>query len=500
MQIHPADPRILFALLISLFCIPSVPHCAPDSHSIIPVYQLLLTNPTAQQQIFIIGASTVRYDNNLPGDVNTNTGLSQYPTRIGWGSALFQYMRYPANVSNQGRRGATSISYRDQPPPPDDPDYKGPAWWGATQAMIEASNTSHGGYLFIQFGANDLYAGISENDFKTYLRFYRDAAFTLGLTPVFITPVDSRAAGNNRGSYPRYMIELAAEPLPALYQDRRVVLLDLHQRSLDRFGNNSTVNLDYRFGNVPYIWLTDGIVDDTPHNAGDFNRMDTTHFEERGAIRVAGWLRDLACELADQSLCQLFKRDIGQPPPTVYFTGEYLDDPNDVEINGWYIADAGGNIVSTDMENTAIIHMIPDDQADGKVISFDTYLDENSPFLEHGFHTGDDTRSWANQDQHIIAWDSLFTSDDFRIYVEVSTTDGIRHFTYKPLDIDQGPGDTMPQYLRFGLGTDATDGNWHSYEHDLEAELQRYEPENTILQVNGIRIKGTGRIDNLRMF
>jgi hypothetical protein len=497
MNIHALSGKICLSLLACLCCIPVNPLYASDARSVkaaelIPTYSLLLSDPVAHQHIFLIGASTLRYDNNLPGDVNANTGLSQYPTRIGWGSALYRYLRYPANVSNQGRRGATSASYREEPPPPDDPAYKGPAWWNATRAMIEAADTSRGGFLLIQFGANDLFANMTEEDFKGNLRFYRDEAFALGLTPVFITPVDSRAQGDNRGNYPRYMIEMAAEPLPAPYQDRKVFLLDLHQRSLDRFGTSTTVNLDYRFGNVPYFSIY----------SGSFQRVDHTHFEERGAIRVAGWIRDLACELADQTLCRLFHQDPLPLPPTLYFTGEYMDDPSDADpaLNGWYIADGDGNIISTDMDRSDIIEKVVDNHTGSTVLAFNTYFDATDRLLVHGFHTNGDQRSWANQDQRVIAWDSLFTSSDFRIYVEVQTSGGVRHFTYKPLDSDEGPGETMPQYIRFGLGSDATDGSWKSFTRNLAADLHRFEPDLDIIQVNGIRIRGTGRIDNLRMF
>jgi hypothetical protein len=432
----------------------------------------------------------VRYDNNVPGDIGQNH--SQYPVREGWGSELYNYMLIPANVFNQARRGATSVSYRQEPPPADDPDYKGPGWWGGTRALIESADTSDGGFLFIQFGGNDNIQHVSETDFKTNLRFYRDQAFELALTPVFITPVDSRSQGDNRGAYPGYMIAVANEPPPPPYQNRKVMLLDLHQRSLDEFGSITTINLDYHFGNVPYISIY----------SGNFQRIDHTHFEKRGAIRVAGWVRDLACELQDQSLCNVFKKNVDMAPPTIYFSGEYMDDPADTdpEINGWYIANPNGSIRSDDMNNANIIIKTQDAATDSHVLVFNTYVDATDRLLVHGFHNGNDTRSWANQGQHILSWDSLFSSDDFRIYVEVTSTAGLRHLTYKPLDTDEGPGQTYPQYIRFGLGSDANDGTWKSLQRNLDADLKKFEPNNEIVQINGIRIRGTGRIDNLRMF
>jgi len=448
-----------------------------------------------KQHIYIIGASTVRYDNNLPGDINSNTGYAQYPTRMGWGAALSVYAQFPQNVFNLARRGATSASYRDKPPSPGDPAYKGPCWWGSTKVLIASMGKRKGGYLFIQFGGNDRFANISEQEFKENLRFYRQQAIALGLTPVFISPVESRSTGptGTRGNYPQWMADVAQE-------NNNSIFLDLHQKSLEFYLQYTLNNLGYMFGNVPYIWLSDGNVDGVAHEAGDFRRMDTTHFEERGALRVAAWIKELACDLSDKSLCYFFQDRNFSNPPTIYFTGEYVDDPNDPEINGWYIADPNGQILIADMANPDIIQKVFDNSKNSMVLAFNTYFNNENRYLEHGFHNSNDARSWANKDQYIIAWDSRFTSSDFRIYVEVATQDGIRHFTFKPVDEDQGPGETMPQYIRIGLGTNAVDGMWHSYRRDLSAELHQYEPDNEIVQINGVRIKGTGNIDNLRLF
>ncbi len=355
--------------------------------------------------------------------------------------------------------------------------------------MIENTPVSDQGFLFIQFGANDRIHNISQNDFKTNLRFYRNQALALDITPVFITPVDSRAPGDNRGNYPDWMIEVAEENLPAQYTGRTVYLLDLHQRSLDRFGSRSTINPGYAFDNAPYLT-----------RSGNFQRMDTTHFEQRGAVRVAGWIRNPAGEATDPSLCALFKKTIIPTTPTIYFTGEYKNNPNDPEINGWYIANPDCTIRSAGMDNTVIINTIHDQKTAGTVLAFNTYVDTTNRLLEHGFHNSIDAKSWANTTQSHIGWDALFSSDTIRIYVEVTTTRGDRHLTYKPIDKDEDPGATHPEYIRFGLGSDATDGTWKRIQRDLAADLKRFEPGNALIQVNGIRIRGTGRIDNLQMY
>jgi len=426
-----------------------------------------------EQRIYIIGASTVRYDNGMPGDIGANH--SQYFTRVGWGHELHNFLMHPENVTNQARRGATAENY--QTPHPE----KGPAHWDNTRQIIEAAGLGTGGFLLIQFGGNDNIQNVDEEVFKENLRFYREEAFDLELTPVFITPVESRVTGQagTRGEFPRYMREVADE-------DARTILLDLHAKSLEYFLEQSTTNLGYAFGNVPYIML----------GSGSFSRIDNTHFEERGARIVAGWVRDLACEQNGGILSKLFNAAIEFETPVVYSHAEYLDDPGNPDLNGWYVANAAGTL---DIDETSrIIEEVFDDQRLSNVTAFTEHPDEN--YFVHGDWRDDSERSWANSHQKTIEWASLFTSADFRIYVEVSTTGGRRIFTYKPLDIDEGPGQNYPEYIRFGLGSDASDGTWKNFQRDLEADLLQFEPENAIVQINGFRMKGVGRVDDLKMF
>lgn len=439
-------------------------------------FQAQVPHPLNQfmtQKIYIIGASTVRYDNDMPGDIGANH--SQYSTRMGWGSQLHNFLKTPQNVSNQARRGATAESY--QLPHPE----KGPAHWARTRQLIEDDGPCAGGYLLIQFGGNDNIQNVPEETFKDNLRFYRTQALALNLTPVFVTPVESRTTGpgGTRGEFPQYVRDVAAE-------DGRSLLLDLHAQSLAVFVEPTVKNLGYEYGNAPYIFL----------NNGSFSRIDNTHFEQRGAQIVAGWVRDLACELEAQTLSRLFDETIALNTPVIYSHAEYLDDPSDPDLNGWYVADALGNL---DVEETnRIIEEVHDDVLESNVTVFTEHPDEN--FFVHGDWHDDTERSWANSTRTTIQWNSLFTSADFRIYIEVATTDGHRLFTYKPLDFDEGPGQNYPEYIRFGLGSDASDGTWKSFQRDLVADLNQFEPDNAIIQVNGFRMKGIGRIDNLRMF
>ena len=50
----------------------------------------------------------------------------------------------------------------------------------------------------------------------------------------------------------------------------------------------------------------------------------------------------------------------------------------------------------------------------------------------------------------------------------------------------------------FGLGTDAMDGQWHTFVRDLQADLNMAQPGVTILEVNGFLIRGSGMVDDIK--
>jgi hypothetical protein len=65
---------------------------------------------------------------------------------------------------------------------------------------------------------------------------------------------------------------------------------------------------------------------------------------------------------------------------------------------------------------------------------------------------------------------------------------------YEPKDVDKlGKG----KKVRFGLGSDTREGNWREAEIDLEQDLKLAQPGVKILEVNYMRIRGSGMIDEV---
>ncbi|HIM93864.1 MAG TPA: hypothetical protein EYM49_02340 [Campylobacterales bacterium] len=228
-------------------------------------------------KIFIIGDSTV-YNKDFP---DGNGGFHE----MGWAQkeALGNYMIQPSNLFNKGRSGASSKSYKTINNNLND--------WEETKNLIKNTDISSGAYLLIQFGHNDEKVnqpyGTTPDKFYEELDTYINWAKNNGMKPVLITPVERRAkyyGHNNRkthitneGDYAQTVRDLA--------EDKGVLLLDLQDRSWNEYNtyeNTDTINKIFAYD-------------------------DNTHFSPKGAKIVAGWVKDLACESSDETLCGQFK-------------------------------------------------------------------------------------------------------------------------------------------------------------------------------------------------
>ncbi len=210
-------------------------------------------------KIFIIGDSTVHNDSQ---------------GEMGWGSKLGTYMQHPNNAFNRARSGSSSKTYKYDSASHHD--------WSTTKTMMQDADTSHGAYLFIQFGHNDEKDGYTYtqpgryNSYYTELEVYVDQARDLGFTPVLITPVSRQYVGSRtHGEYPQTMKDLAS--------DKGVLLLDLEYKSYLEFKK----------------YPSDAALQEV------FHYDDGTHFNPNGAAIVAGWVKELACQ-KDQTLCGQF--------------------------------------------------------------------------------------------------------------------------------------------------------------------------------------------------
>lgn len=98
--------------------------------------------------------------------------------------------------------------------------------------------------------------------------------------------------------------------------------------------------------------------------------------------------------------------------------------------------------------------------------------------------------AWSNTTQKNISWNAKFNSRH-QYFVAVETTDGFRYLTYD--DFNQSAGiQANSRYIKFGIGSDKSNWNWYAIERDRQADLQRVEPNNNIIEVNALLVRRAG--------
>jgi hypothetical protein len=162
------------------------------------------------------------------------------------------------------------------------------------------------------------------------------------------------------------------------------------------------------------------------------------------------------------------------PQLTVY------EDANDGTTDGWEIYD--------DTPSGAKISNIFDANQQSKVIEL------SGSGIDNGYRLLlENLLPWKNSSQFNIKWSHQF-SEYFVIYIDLETTAGHRYIQYKPVDFSDYGTD---EYIRIGIGSNAQDGNWHSYSRDLQADMEAAQPGAKILEVNGFLIRGSGKVDDI---
>ena len=104
---------------------------------------------------------------------------------------------------------------------------------------------------------------------------------------------------------------------------------------------------------------------------------------------------------------------------------------------------------------------------------------------------------WNNSDEFLFDW-KMWTAEPFAVHVYVETATGPRRLSYNQSNANslKNPSNDT---IHFGLGSNAVDSAWHSYQRDLEADVAQGEPGNALLSVNGILVLGSVRLDDIAL-
>ncbi len=104
--------------------------------------------------------------------------------------------------------------------------------------------------------------------------------------------------------------------------------------------------------------------------------------------------------------------------------------------------------------------------------------------------------AWNNTKEHTLQWKMNFTKGVV-VYVRVMTQQGARYLYYTHSSKSYGKRNNT--YIHIGLGKKASDGNWHTFTRDLEADLKKYEPNNRLIAVNAFLVRGNGFVDDVEL-
>jgi hypothetical protein len=108
---------------------------------------------------------------------------------------------------------------------------------------------------------------------------------------------------------------------------------------------------------------------------------------------------------------------------------------------------------------------------------------------------GEDGSPWHHSSQFLLEA-SLKFSEYFIIYVDMETSVGRRYLRYEPVN---WTGLGSAGVVHHGLGSHLADGQWHTIVCDLEVDLRAAQPGVSILEVNGLIIRGSGRVDDITL-
>lgn len=234
---------------------PTADAAAPEQPSAVPGEPLT---------IFLAGDSTVSTYRDTPSTTD----------QAGWGQMIGQRFDERITIDNRAVGGRTARRFIDE---------------GFLTDLL--ADIQPGDYLFVQFGTNDgnrtatymlgtqaiPYFLDPNTDFKTYLQQYIDGARRANANPILVTPPPRNSAyctgGNGTAAHAQAMRELGAA--------QAVPVLDLNAKSVAFLKAICPSPTPENF----FLVLATGAV-------------DGTHFQERGARFLAGFVTDGIAEAA----------------------------------------------------------------------------------------------------------------------------------------------------------------------------------------------------------
>ena len=176
--------------------------------------------------------------------------------------------------------------------------------------------------------------------------------------------------------------------------------------------------------------------------------------------------------------------DISLSPNRVILDPIVYEDAEDLDTIGWDVYDKSpdGAIVTNTLDSETQSHVIT----------------LSGTGRSNGYIVGNwagKVGAWAEMNRDTVSWDIKY-SESYSFYYTVTTTKGERYMYYSSAANNRGIiGNGL--YIHHGLGEGYKDGKWHTITRNLEDDLTEFEPDNHIVAINGLLIRGSGSIDNI---
>ena len=170
---------------------------------------------------------------------------------------------------------------------------------------------------------------------------------------------------------------------------------------------------------------------------------------------------------------------------TTLINATVYENAEDNSIARWNITD---NIPSG-----ATINNIYDNTLQSRVIEL------NGSSYNNAYTIGNEPQengAWNDTQNFYFKW-SIKNSEGFLIDVLLNTQNGLRYLRYS--DNDNDLGIESGYIINQGVGFNSANGQWHNLFRNLQNDINEFEPNNQIISVNGLTIRGNCKIDNIEL-
>ena len=119
---------------------------------------------------------------------------------------------------------------------------------------------------------------------------------------------------------------------------------------------------------------------------------------------------------------------------------------------------------------------------------------------KQGFYLPLNIKCDANQNEYELSW-KMKSKRYSQTLIQIMTKDGIRYLSYYPTKNTHGKSG---RFLKFGLdkelnGLRSRDGQWHTLRRDIKLDLKEYEPNNELVEIKALLVRGTVLIDDVEV-